>query len=115
MRPGGWLGQGTTGAVAYGAVLTVCLALSAVGLTLGALVAFGNWFPPIGTRLAAAAQTDAWAAALLPLTHLAESGAQLLLDYACSVAAIVLALALLIVRDRTWPVRLTALALVASA
>jgi signal transduction histidine kinase len=115
VRPARWRGQGTTGSVAYGAALTICLALSVMGLALGALVAFDNWIPSIASRLAAPGRTDVWAAALLPLTHLAESGGQLFLDYAFSVGAIVLALALLIVRDRTWPVRLTALALVASA
>ncbi len=106
VQPGRWRGQGASGSVAYGVALTVCLALSVMGLTLGALVAL---------KIVPGRLSDAWAATLLQLTGQAESGAQLVLDYAFSIAAIVLALVLLVVRDRTWPIRLTALALVASA
>lgn len=115
LRPPPRRGPGAAGSAAYGAALTICLALSIAGLTLGALVALENSFSWIGAVLAAAEKSYAWAGALLRLAALPQSVSQIVLDYAFSGVAIVLALVLLVVRDRTWPVRLTALALVASA
>lgn len=115
LRPPRWRGPGASGSAAFGVALTICLVLSIAGLTLGALVALENAFPWIGAVLAASERSNVWAGALLRLAALPKSVSQIVLDYALSGVAIVLALVLLVVRDRTWPVRLTALALVASA
>ncbi len=115
-RPGGWRTPGVSGRVGYVALLLVCAALSVTGLALGAVVALASRVPSIAAMLEVGARAgDRWAEALLPTVPAAEPAAQLALDYGFSVLSVGLAAALLIGRERTWSVRLLALAVVGSA
>ena len=80
------------------------------------MVAAADRFPAVAAELdAAAAGGNRWAGALLAAVPTSEPLSQLVLDYGFSMISISLAVALLTLRERSWSIRLFALAVIGSA
>ena len=110
-RPAGLLATG-----GYLLLLAVTVMVSLTGLGVGAAVAAAARWPTVAADLAAAAAGGGrWAGAVLAAVPTSEPFGQLVLDYGFSLVSIGLAVALLVLRERTWSIRLFALAVIGSA
>ena len=102
--------------VGYLLLLTVCSVLSVAGLAIGAVVAAADRLPAVAADLDRAAMAGSrWAGAVLAAVPTSEPLGQLVLDYGFSLISVSLAVALLVLRERTWSIRLFALAVIGTA
>jgi signal transduction histidine kinase len=110
-RLGGWSAR-----IGYALLLVLCTGLSVAGLVVGAVVAAAAQLPAATAELRAAAEGGSrWSAAMLAAVPTSEPAAQLVLDYGFSLLSTGLAVALLVLRERTWSILLFALAMMGSA
>jgi signal transduction histidine kinase len=106
----------TLGLVGYAVLFLICTALSVAGLALGAVAGLAARIPAVAASLeTVAGGGDLWAEAVMAAARTPEPTAQLALDYGFSLLSLGLAAALLLARERTWAIRLLALAVVGSA
>jgi signal transduction histidine kinase len=107
---------GLLATIGYVLVLAFCSALSLAGLGIGAVVAAAARFPAVAAELDAAASAGSrWSGAMLAAVPTSEPSSQLVLDYGFSLVSVSLAVALLALRERSWSIRLFALAMIGSA
>ncbi|AEA25208.1 histidine kinase [Pseudonocardia dioxanivorans CB1190] len=100
----------------YWLLLAACALFSVVWLVVGAVVGFAASSPAFAASLtASAANGGTWAQGILGALGHSEPGAQALLDYALSLASILLGVVMAVRRGRSWSARLLVLALVGSA
>jgi signal transduction histidine kinase len=100
----------------YWTLLIACGVVAVGSLSLGGIVAFATYWPGLPAAVAAAAADgSAWAGGVLAAIPRSEPLGQAVLDYACSVLALVVAVILLRSSDRNWVTMLLALALIGSA
>ena len=116
MKPPGRRPAVVVATIGYYLLLAGCTVLSLAGLLIGALVAAAKRFPSVAAQLDALASNGTrWAGAVVAAVPKSEPLGQLVLDYGFSLISISLAVALLIRRQRTWSIRLFALAVIGSA
>ena len=97
-------------------LLTACTRGVARRARVGAVVAAAAHLPSAAAGLdRPAGAGNRWAAAVLAAAPASEPVGQLVLDYGFSMISISLAVALLAARERTWSIRLFALAMIGSA
>jgi signal transduction histidine kinase len=100
----------------YWTLLIACGVVTVGSLAIGGIVAFATYWPGLSAAVAAtAADGSAWAGGVLAAIPRSEPLGQAVLDYACSVLGLVVAVILLRSSDRNRVTMLLALALIGSA
>jgi signal transduction histidine kinase len=109
-------GAGRAARGAFLAVLAVCTVVAVGWLAVGAYVAVVRYWPgALEAATAAGAAGSRWSAAVAAAAPASEPLDQAVLDYALSLANLVIAVILLLLGGRAWSLRLLALAMVGSA
>ncbi|MEN3302819.1 ATP-binding protein [Pseudonocardia sp.] len=109
-------GSGRAARGAFLAVLAVCVVVAVGWLAVGAYVAIVRYWPgALEAAEAAGAAGSRWSAAVAAAAPASEPLDQAVLDYALSLANLVIAVILLLLGGRAWSLRLLALAMVGSA
>jgi signal transduction histidine kinase len=109
-------GSGRAARGAFLAVLAVCTVVAVGWLAVGAYVAVVQYWPgALEATESAGAAGSRWSAAVAAAAPASEPLDQAVLDYALSLANLVIAVILLLLGGRAWSIRLLAVAMVGSA